>query len=590
MANETEEKSSSTTEAHLPEGNAAVTTRESRPRQTYTFLYESFRKSGLGKFDSFFNALYITQSNKFCFKNIDTDNVGEGFFTHPAGYYKAGREKVRRAARTRTLRALEMFAKVVAPFTKSVERKNKVFNVFEDSSTLTLNRALVSFKKAVPALAVLTLSFFLVLTVFFDSEKETVIEVSVDGVKVGEVLSSDTVETALDRVNSKISSITGESFSFPHELSFKSKKTTKSECLDIDGMCDVLYSYTDSFITEAYGLYIDSELIAVLESREDIKSVLELVRSEHMKLTGEEEDIANKVEIRYQEYAKDDIIDKETLLSMFVIDSEEENEGVVALLSATDIATLSITAQSSEIEEKIASALLSAQHGDSAIELDFAVYYEESKRENIPYTTKYIEDDSFYENQQFVQRAGRDGLADNTYNVKYVNGEYDSRELISQNVIREPRECVVRVGTRKLPEKMTESENGGRYMINPVPTATISDHFGQRILNGRSDYHEGLDLAAWVGTPIYAAASGEVISAGYNATYGYVVKIRHDDGLISIYAHCSELLVSVGDKVSQADEIALVGSTGYSFGYHCHFEVIEDGVKVDPEKYIYSLD
>ena len=218
------------------------------------------------------------------------------------------------------------------------------------------------------------------------------------------------------------------------------------------------------------------------------------------------------------------------------------------------------------------------------------MYYEEKDRESIPYKTTYIEDDFFYENQEFVQRTGRDGLADNTYKVKYVNGEYDSRQLISQDVIREPRESIVKVGTKKLPEKMTEFENGGRYMINPVPTASISDHFGQRILNGRSDYHEGLDLAAWVGSPIYAAASGEVISAGYNTTYGYVVKIRHEDGLVSVYAHCSELLVSVGDIVSQADNIALVGSTGYSFGYHCHFEVVDDGTKVDPEIYIYSLD
>ncbi len=581
MANETEEISS-----QLPNGNAA----KSRPKETYTHLYEGFRKSGLGKLDSFFNALYITQSNKFCFKKIDTDNVGEGFFTHPAGYYKAGREKVRRAARTRTLRTLEVFAKIVAPFTNSVERKNKSFNIFADSSTLTLKRAALSLKKAVPTVAVLTLSLLLVVTAFSHSEKQTVIEVSIDGVKVGQVLSSQTVETALDRVNSKISSITGESFSFPHELSFKSKKTSDGEYLDIDSMCDVLYSYTDSFITEAYGLYIDRQLIAVLDNREDINSVLESVRSEHMKLTGEEENIANKVEIKYQEYAKDDIIDKDTLLSMFVIEKEEQAEPVVALLSGSDTATLRIGESGSELEEKLASALHNSQQSEGVIELDFAVYYEESERESIPYTTTYIKDDFFYENQEFVQRTGREGLADNTYKVKYVNGEYDSRELISQNIIREPRESIVKVGTRRLPEKMTDLENGGRYMINPVPTATITDHFGQRILNGRSDYHEGLDLAAWSGTTIYAAASGEVISAGYNSTYGYVVKIRHDDGLVSIYAHCSELLVSAGDKVSQADEIALVGATGYAFGYHCHFEVLEDGVKVDPENYIYSLD
>ena len=121
MVHETEEISSA-----LPNGNAA----KNRPRETYTYLYENFRKSGLGKLDSFFNALYITQSNKFCFKKIDTDNVGKGFFNHPAGYYKSGREKVRRAARTKTLKILELFAKIVAPFTKSVESNKKKYNIF----------------------------------------------------------------------------------------------------------------------------------------------------------------------------------------------------------------------------------------------------------------------------------------------------------------------------------------------------------------------------------------------------------------------------------------------------------------------------
>lgn len=589
MGFETEEKSQSN--SALPSGNAV----RRQPRQTLSSLYRAFRVSGLSKLDAAFNALYICQSNRLCRIKLDTNDVGEGFFSHPAGWYKASCEKVRRASRTKTLKVLELLAKLLAPLTPSVERLTKKVDFFGDSSALTLQRAMKAFKKALPATAVVVLTVALFGVVYADSERSTVIEVNVDGVKVAEVSSSDTVEEALDRVNSKISSITGQAFSFPHELSFVSKKVKKADCLDINEMSELLLTYTDHLVTEAYGLYIDNSLVAVLDNRGDITSALETLCSEHMQLTGEEENIANNIEIKYQEYSAKDVIDKAALLSMFEVsipEEEEEKAPVEALLSARSVpATLTIDAEASEVEGKIAEAVNSLEgQKDDALELDFAVYYEETVREKVPYTTRYIYDDTYYENQEIVKTSGRDGLANNTYKIKYVNGEEASRELITQSFIRLPRESVVRVGTKKLPENMPERENGGRYMINPVPASTVSDRFGQRNLYGRSDYHEGLDLAAWVGTSIYASASGEIIYAGYNPTYGYVVKILHDDGLISVFAHCSKLLVEVGDYVSQADEIALVGSTGYSYGYHCHFEVIEDGVKVDPENYIYSLD
>ncbi len=587
MGLETEEKQNNVT---VPEGSTVR-----RRRQTLTSLYRRFRNSGLSKLDSAFNALYICQSNKMYNRKLDTEDAGEGFFRHPAGWYKAGCERVRRAARTKTLRALELLARVIAPISRSVERIGKRVDFFGDNSTVTLKRAASLFKKTAPMLAVFALAFVLFFNIYNNGEKATVIEVDIDGVTMFEVASSKTVETALERVNSRISDITGKAFSFPHAISFKTVRKNDDNCIDVPAVCDILFCYTESYVTEAYGLYVDSELVAVLEKRSDITSVLEELCLEHMKETGEEENISNKVEIKYQEYSAADIIDKESLLLMLTpVKAEQPEEEPVytrALLSSgSDRTTLTIDAEASEIEEKIAEAVASSEEKNSAVELEFAVYYEKTVRESVAYTTSYVSDDSLYENQELVKTTGRNGLANNTYRIKYVDGVEESRELISQTFIREPRESVVKVGTKKLPERMTDEENGGKYMINPVPGARVSDHFGERVLGGRKDYHEGLDLAAWVGTPIFAAASGEVIYAAFNSSYGYVVKILHDDGLVSVYAHCSKLLVSIGDLVHQGDEIAEVGSTGYSFGYHCHFEVISDGTKVDPENYIYSID
>lgn len=90
--------------------------------------------------------------------------------------------------------------------------------------------------------------------------------------------------------------------------------------------------------------------------------------------------------------------------------------------------------------------------------------------------------------------------------------------------------------------------------------------------------HRGIDIAAPTGTPIFAAASGEVIEAGWNSGgYGNLVKIRHGDGSVTLYAHNSRIMVRKGQQVKQGQQISAMGSTGFSTGPHLHFEVHPKG-------------
>jgi len=90
--------------------------------------------------------------------------------------------------------------------------------------------------------------------------------------------------------------------------------------------------------------------------------------------------------------------------------------------------------------------------------------------------------------------------------------------------------------------------------------------------------HKGIDIANNVGTPVMAARSGQVISAGWNdGGYGYLVELRHDDGTISRYAHNSSILVRTGTIVNKGSVISLMGSTGRSTGPHLHFEIVPPG-------------
>ncbi len=134
-------------------------------------------------------------------------------------------------------------------------------------------------------------------------------------------------------------------------------------------------------------------------------------------------------------------------------------------------------------------------------------------------------------------------------------------------------------------ENKKHTVNGILIAQKPVTSPTITSRFGARW----GTTHCGLDLAAPMGTPIYAAADGTVEKVvNSNSGYGNLVVISHGNGIQTYYAHCSKLLVSVGDKVEAGDLIAKVGSTGDSTGPHCHFEIRINGRPVDPGQYIYN--
>ena len=116
----------------------------------------------------------------------------------------------------------------------------------------------------------------------------------------------------------------------------------------------------------------------------------------------------------------------------------------------------------------------------------------------------------------------------------------------------------------------------------------ITSSFGRRRspFTGKREMHEGLDIAARTGTPIVAPADGTVIKVGYNGGYGKVVVIDHGNGIVTKFGHNSKNLTKVGKKVRRGDVIAKLGNTGRSTGPHVHYEVLLNGVAVNPSRYI----
>lgn len=120
----------------------------------------------------------------------------------------------------------------------------------------------------------------------------------------------------------------------------------------------------------------------------------------------------------------------------------------------------------------------------------------------------------------------------------------------------------------------------------------IGSRFGYRIdpINGRQKMHAGLDITAPPGTPVRSPADGIVSFAGWDDQFGKLVSIDHGYGVLTRFAHNSQIFVQVGQKVSRYDVIAAVGSTGRSTGPHCHYEVRVNGIAVNPANYILDND
>lgn len=120
----------------------------------------------------------------------------------------------------------------------------------------------------------------------------------------------------------------------------------------------------------------------------------------------------------------------------------------------------------------------------------------------------------------------------------------------------------------------------------------LSDGWGTRLhpFYNRLAFHYGIDFANKIGTPIYATSDGEVILTGYDPEYGKLIKIKHSNNFETRYGHLYNFQVSIGDKVRKGQIIAMMGSTGMSTGPHLHYEVLQNGAKVNPANYLNRVD
>ncbi len=202
----------------------------------------------------------------------------------------------------------------------------------------------------------------------------------------------------------------------------------------------------------------------------------------------------------------------------------------------------------------------------------------------VAFEVKEITDDSMYQGNKKVVTPGVEGWATYNADVTSINGEETERVINSTQVHTEPVTQVVAVGTKPRPKTMAT----GSFQW-PI-YGKITSGYGNRYIFGSTSFHSGIDINGYYGQPIAAADGGKVVYAGTGTgsywSYGNYVVIDHENGLQTIYAHCSSLVVRAGERVYKGQTIAKVGSTGRSTGNHCHFQVKVNGTTVSPYKYL----
>ena len=139
-----------------------------------------------------------------------------------------------------------------------------------------------------------------------------------------------------------------------------------------------------------------------------------------------------------------------------------------------------------------------------------------------------------------------------------------------------------------LPEgvSMQQAILGFSYCTPVVGTLTSRFGYREHPVDGEDTFHYGVDLAAATGTEVLSFAGGTVGAVGESSSYGNYCTIHHEDGYTTLYAHCDRILTRSGAEVKRGEVIARVGSTGVATGSHLHFELLRDGVYLNPIYYI----
>ena len=365
-------------------------------------------------------------------------------------------------------------------------------------------------------------------------------------------------------------------------------------------VCDAILTLSAKDIQEATALYIDDELMGVVADKEGLQTMLEEIKDS---MSGDEEVPGQRVEfvqdvrmedglypqktLKDLEEIRERLVSEETVKDEYIVQKGDVFSKIAAAHGLTEEQLQMLNPEVTNVNKIQIGQVLVVQRPTYFLQV---VVVKTVKVEGVmvDYNTRTVKRDDKYTDWSNVKTKGVEGEKTQVYDVIMLDGYEISRVLVEEIITKEPVTKVVEVGTKKRPTSGNSGQGDGittGKWVWPVPIC-------HNVYQGYSSGHKAIDISSGPvpvrGKPAVAADGGVVIQAatGWNGGYGTVVKIQHSNGLITVYAHLDSLSVKVGQKVSAGQTVGLIGNTGRSFGPHLHFEVIKNGVKVNPLNYV----
>ncbi len=423
------------------------------------------------------------------------------------------------------------------------------------------------------------------------------------GETVGYISNEATYTEASQMVNSQLLSTSAE-IEANMQPTYRLAAVNSSDIKNSTQLAEsMLYGNTD--IEEAYGLFIDGELVGAIRSEGDLSFILDEFTDsfDNSKQTGTLSFVQD-VEIKSGLYAAKDVITANELRDVIrgtktVIKSHtvRKSNTVSKLLSSYGMTEERFYELNPEVRETglIAGNKIKVETDVPVLEVKCVVVRQYTV--SVAYKTTTVKDSTKYTNYKKLKTKGQKGTNKVTEEIVYVGGVEQSRKVIDTEVLKAPIEEVYVVGTKKIPSYSGGSSGGGGGSSGggggrvptgmftwPVPGVKhVSSYYGPRW----GKLHKGIDISTSgiYGRTVVAAAGGRVTRAGWFSSYGYCIDIQHSNGYLTRYAHLSKINVSVGQTVSKGQSIGKVGNSGNSTGPHLHFEIRLNGNTKNPMNY-----
>ena len=365
-------------------------------------------------------------------------------------------------------------------------------------------------------------------------------------------------------------------------------------------LADQIIQASGNEIIQADGLYIDDEFIGATTDGKSMMMLLESLKEPYLEEYPDAKvEFTSKIKVRQGLYPVSSVVELNNIEEY--ISSEVEGEKIYIAQAGDAPITIARSNGISldslrELNPGIDTKLLIGQEvliSKSVPLLGVKATYTSTYTEEVPFKINKTPDSKYYSNYSKVVSTGENGLRQVEEEVVYINGMVAERNIISTEMLIEPVDQEVIVGSMVTPST--------RYSSYIPPSTTLSG--GSATSNGyiwpvggSGGYvscalygyrgHTGMDIAVSTGTPIYATAAGTVVVAQQRAGYGKYIVIDHGGGLQTWYLHSSALYVTPGQKVNQGQTIAAVGQTGNATGPHLHIEFRKYGAVQNPASYI----